>query len=185
MSQYPAVPGLPFSHPLRVAKLSGHAPTAFDIAPDADVLATLAGFLGISRLRKLRFAGTIAPISSGGWELTGTLGATVVQPCTISLAPVTTRIDEPVLRRYLPDLADAEASETEIPEDVDSEPLRDVIDPAAVMIEALALALPPFPRAEGVELGEAIFTEPGKAPLRDKDARPLAGLAALRDKLGK
>jgi uncharacterized metal-binding protein YceD (DUF177 family) len=51
------------------------------------------------------------------------------------------------------------------------------------LAEALALALPLYPRAPGAELGEAAFTEPGKPVLRDEDARPFAGLAHLRDKL--
>ena len=51
--------------------------------------------------------------------------------------------------------------------------------------EALALALPDFPRAEGVELGPAVFTEPGATPMTDEAAKPLAGLADLRDRLKK
>ena len=44
---------------------------------------------------------------------------------------------------------------------------------------ALALALPLYPRAAGVELGEAVFTEPGLAPLREGDLKPFAALAGL------
>jgi len=57
-----------------------------------------------------------------------------------------------------------------------------VIDPAAVMIEALALAMPLYPRAEGADLGEAVHAEPGVTPMRDADARPFAG---LRDRLAR
>jgi hypothetical protein len=32
-------------------------------------------------------------------------------------------------------------------------------------------------------LGEAIFTKAGLAPMKDEDARPFAGLAALKDQL--
>ncbi|MGB1722615.1 MAG: DUF177 domain-containing protein, partial [Paracoccaceae bacterium] len=39
------------------------------------------------------------------------------------------------------------------------------------------------PRAHGADLGEAVFTEPGKAAMRDEDTRPFAGLAALREQL--
>jgi uncharacterized metal-binding protein YceD (DUF177 family) len=58
-----------------------------------------------------------------------------------------------------------------------------VIDVSAVMAEALALHLPLYPRAGGADLGEAVFTEPGLAPMRDEDAKPFAGLAGLRDTL--
>lgn len=174
---------VPVTTPLRVARLSRSAPTAFDIRPDAEARAALAALLGLTRLPKLRFAGRVAPLDGGGWALAGDLGATVVQPCGITLEPVTTRIDEAVLRRFLPDLPEPEGSEEEVPEDVDTEPLGATIDPAAVMAEALALALPAFPRAPEATLGEAVFAAPGVAPLRDADTRPLGALAALRDRL--
>jgi len=178
------VAALPAAMPLRVAQLSRRAPTTFDIAPDGAARALIAGFLGLSGLRKLRFKGALSPRSDGGWDLAGTLGATVVQPCTVTLAPVSTRIDAPVTRRYLPDWSEPDAEEAKMPDDLDSEPLGQVIDPAAVMIEELALAIPPYPRAPGAELGDAVFTEPGKDPMHDDDARPLDGLAALRDRMG-
>ena len=46
----------------------------------------------------------------------------------------------------------------------------------------LLLALPLYPRSENAELGEAVFTEDGVAPLKDEDTKPFAGLAALRDR---
>ena len=114
------------------------------------------------------------------WRLEAELGATVVQPCVVTLAPVTTRIDRPVTRRYLAHMPAPGPGETEMPEDETAEPLPGAVDLDAVMIEALALALPDYPRAAGAELGEAVYTEPGKTPLTDEAARPFAG---LRDKL--
>lgn len=174
---------LTLSAPLRVAKLSPHRPTRFDLAPDDGALQALAGLVGATHLRKLRFAGQIAALSGGGWQLTGHLGATVVQPCRTTLVPVTTRIEEDVERRYLPDLPTDEAEEASLPEDVDVERLPEVIDPAAVLIEALALAVPDFPRAPEAELPEAVFAPPGVEPLRDADLHPMAALAALRDRM--
>ncbi len=43
--------------------------------------------------------------------------------------------------------------EAEMPEDDTAEPLPEVIDPGAVMFEALALALPDYPRAPKAETG--------------------------------
>ena len=53
------------------------------------------------------------------------------------------------------------------------------------MAEALALALPDYPRAPDATLENAQVTEPGIAPMSDEDARPFAALAGLRDKLQK
>lgn len=117
--------------------------------------------------------------------MTARLGATVTQPCAVTLAPVTTRLDLDVTRLFQADFEEIDAPEAEMPEDDSIEPLTRWIDPAAVMEEALVLALPLYPRAEGAELGERVYAEPGVVPLRDEDTRPFAGLAALRDQLGK
>jgi len=169
--------------PLRVAALSTAAPTPFTLEPDAEARTKIAESLGISGIKKLRFIGALAPQGSKDWSLKGTLGATVVQPCGVTLAPVTTRIDETVTRYYVADLPEVSAGEVEMPEDDSIEALPDVIDVSAVMIEALALALPAFPRAEGAELAQTQFAEPGVAPMTDDDAKPFAGLAGLRETL--
>jgi uncharacterized metal-binding protein YceD (DUF177 family) len=67
-----------------------------------------------------------------------------------------------------------------VPEDDSAEPMPEAIDLAEVLREALALALPPWPRAPGAELGEAVFAVPGTAPIRDADLKPFAALAKLR-----
>ncbi|MGI3185571.1 YceD family protein [Nioella aestuarii] len=171
-----------------VSDLSTKSPTRFEITPDAPARAALANDLGIEGIRKLRFSGEIRADGKRDWRLDGRLGATVVQACVVTLAPVTTRIDQDVSRRFLaemPDLKLDESGEAEMPEDDTIEPLTAEIDPATVMAEALALALPLYPRADGAELGVANFAEPGVKPLSDEAAKPFAGLAELRDKLGK
>lgn len=174
---------LPLSCPFRVAALSAHRPTSFAIEPDAETQALIAALLGISAVRGMRFSGEIRPAGKRDFDLDGRLAATVVQPCSLTLAPVTTRIEETVTRRYLSDYRIPEGEEVEIPED-DSEPLPEVIDAGAVAVEALALALPLYPRATGANLPETAFGPPGTAPLSDGDLKPFAGLADLRRRLG-
>lgn len=168
---------------LRVADLPQNAPTAFEITPDKPALEALAAELGLTALRKLRFAGEIRAIGKSDWQLAGTLGATVVQDCVVTLEPVTTRIDEPVQITYLARFDMPQDEEAEMPEDDSTEALGTHIDPAAVMAEALALHIPAYPRKEGAELGEAVYAEKGVTPMRDEDTRPFAGLAALRGQL--
>jgi len=170
---------------LRVSDLSTRSPTTFDIAPDAEARAAVARDFGLQGLRKLRLRGEINAKGASGWELTAMLGATLVQECGITLDPVTTRIDETVTRRYLPDLPEPDPGsiEIEMPENDSIEPLGSVISPWSVMIEALSLAVPAFPRSAGATTGEAVFTEPGTRPMRDEDARPFAGLAGLRARM--
>ena len=173
------------SHPLRIAELPTSRPTRFELIPEDGALAAIAEELGLLKLRKLRFKGEIRTEGREDWRLEAELGATVVQPCVISLEPVTTRIDEKIIRRFVAEMPEAEddGEEVEMPEDDTIEPLGSVIDAAAVMIESLALALPLYPRADGAELGARQFTEPGKQAMTDEETKPFAGLAALRDKL--
>ncbi len=177
-----------WSDPLPVNRLERARDRAFDLAPDAAVRAALAGALDILGLRKLRFRGQLIPEGGADWRLVATLGATVVQPCGITMAPVTTRIDERVERRWTAapgEPPEAARGEVEMTEDENTDDLGKVIDLGLVMAEALSLALPPFPRAEGAGFGQAAYAAPGLAPMDDDDAKPLAKLAEIRDRLAK
>ncbi len=170
---------------LRVSELSQTAENAFALRPDADELARIADELELSTLRKLSFEGRIKPMGDADWALEGRLGATVVQPCVVTLDPVTTRIDTDVVRHFIREYVEPDEPEAEMPEDDTSEALGTWIDPAIVMREALALAVPDYPRKGDAELGQMVYTKPGAAPMTDEDARPFAGLAAFKDKLAK
>lgn len=145
----------------------------------------LARALGLRDLSKLRFKGTLSPRGTQDWLLAGSLGATVVQNCVVTLDPVRTRIDTPVRRLFVADWQEPAGEEIEMPEDDEAEPLGDTIDLAAIMAEALALAMPLYPRKGDAELGQSVHTEPGRRALTDEAAKPFAGLAALRDSLKK
>lgn len=170
---------------LRVADLPQNAPTPFDLRPDSKGLDAIKTELGLLGLRKLSFEGDVRAQGKRDWILAGKLGATVIQPCIVTLEPVTTRIDIPVSRVYLKDWQNPDEPEFEIPEGDETEALGAEIDPASVMIEALSLALPQYPRKDGAELEQAGYTEPGKQAMTDEDAKPFAGLANLRDALKK
>lgn len=171
------------SHPFRVAALSSRKPTRFRIEPDAMTRRMMASELGLIDLPSFRFRGEITPSGARDFVLSAEMEAQVVQSCSVTLAPVPASIGETVRRRYLADWTEPEGEEAEMPEDDTAEALPDVIDAGQVAMEALALALPLYPRAPGVELGEAVFAPPGVAPLRDGDLNPFAGLAALKDRL--
>ncbi len=171
---------------LRVSSLRQSGKTPVRLEPDAEERKALAQELGAVSIRKLRFEGALTPLGRRGWRLQAQLGATVVQYCIVTLDPVTTRIDTEVVREFVPTemLDEPEAgTEIEMPEDDSVEPLGDEIDVQAAMTEALSLALPTYPRKDGVELGAARFAEDGVAPMTDEATRPFAGLAALREKM--
>ena len=164
----------------RMADLATRKATPFDIMPDASTRAAMAQDLGIIDIRKLRLRGEIAPQGGKDWHLTATLGATVVQSCVVTLEPVVTRMDEPISRTYVANFEEPDAAEAEMPEDDTVEPIPTTLDLEALLAEALSLALPPFPRVEGAELGALNYAAEGTTPMSDEDAKPFAGLGALK-----
>jgi uncharacterized metal-binding protein YceD (DUF177 family) len=173
----------PLTLPFRTQGLSPKKPTRFSLIPDLAVRTGVAQALGISAVHALTFTGEMRPIGRRDVLLEGVLTARVEQPCGISLAPVVTDITESVTRRYIADWQDPAGDEVEMPDDDTTDPLPEVIDVGLVAVEALSLALPLYPRAPGVALGEAVFAGPDAVPLRDADVRPFASLAALKAKL--
>ncbi len=176
-------PALP-SQPYRSALVSGRKILRFDFAPDAQARAQMAQSLGLLDLPEFGFKGEMSPMGRADVVLRAEMMGLVVQPCSITLAPVRSRIKDSVVRHYRAEYIEATGDEAEIPDD-DADPMPEIIDVAAVALEALALALPLYPRAKGAELGEAVFAAPGVAPLKSDDLKPFAGLAGLAAQLKK
>ena len=103
------------SQPYRVTALPSRRPTRFDLRPDDAARQALAAELGILAIPELRFRGEIRADGRRDFLLEGRLEASVVQACVVTLAPVETRIEEPVRRRYLADFVLPEGDEIEIP----------------------------------------------------------------------
>lgn len=171
------------THIIRFAELPNRKRSQFSIQPDAAGRRALADTLGLQAIKKIRFDGMLIPMSKRDWRIEATLGATIVQDCVVTLAPVTTRIDEDVQRSYVTDIDTPDDVEVEMVEDDTTDPLPDTLDLVDVMAEALVLIMPAYPRAEGAESTTHGVTEPGKRVMTDEDARPFAGLAALRANL--
>ncbi len=170
---------------LPVASLARRGDNPVSLVPGADALAGLAADLALLGLRKVTLKGAFYPVGKRDWQLKAHLGATVVQPCIVTLKPVTTRIEEDIERLWSANADDIPDTgpEEEMPEDTSLEKLGKEIDVGQVLREALALALPLYPRVKDASLDTAHFAAPGTKPMSDEDARPFAGLAALRGQL--
>ena len=178
---------LPLARPLAVGRLSRRRDTAFSVEAGPEERAALARFLGVDRVDRLSFEGSLSPVDGEGWEARGRLVADLQQTCVVSLAPVTQHHDAEIVRLYLPAETMSPVREVTVaPDEADEpDPFTDTIDPAALAVESLVMMVDPYPRAEGAALGRAAFAAPGAEPLEDKETRPFAGLAALRQRLAK
>jgi len=171
---------------VEVSSLRANVDNAFLVSPNAAARDELAHFLDLVEIRKLRFQGTISAQGRKDWRLEGTLGATVVQSCVVTSVPVTTRIDAAVSRLYMNEADPTPtANEIEFEGNDEVEPLGDQIDLWQTMQESLALELPQYPHAPGVEPGDFSISPPGSAPILPEETKPFASLAELRDKLSK
>jgi uncharacterized metal-binding protein YceD (DUF177 family) len=168
----------------RTGGLSQRKPTRFRYEPDAAGRAAMGEELELLGLAFLRFEGELRPVGRDELILTARLEARADQACVVTLAPVPARVDQAVSRRYVADFPTPEGDEMEMPEDDSVEPMPEVIDLADIAAEALALALPEYPRAPGAELGEIVHIPPGATPIVEVESKPFAGLASLAEKLG-
>lgn len=161
---------------LRTAHLSSRQANVFSLTPNAEARARIAGELGLLKLPRLSFTGSIIADLNDTWTLKAKLTAQVVQPSVVTLEPVSADIGEDVRRVFSPHLSTPEGEEAEMPDD-EVEPLGQYIDLEALMTEELSLALPLYPRLPGEKLEDAPAPQD-----EDETRRPFAGLADLLQK---
>jgi len=167
----------------RTGGLSPRKPTRFTYAPDAEARRAIADDLDLLALKGLELTGEIRPAGRDELVLEARLTARADQPCSVTLKPVPAVIDEPVRRRYVAGYELPEGDEVEMPEDDTVEPMPEVIDLAEIAAEALALALPLYPRAPGAEFSQTLHAGDGVAPLSDADVKPFSALQGLAEQL--
>jgi hypothetical protein len=145
------------------------------LSADAKTRMAIAGDLDLEDLASLEAQLSLRPWLDGV-SIEGRLRAVATRICGLSLEPFEVEIDEPIAVRIVPaGSVNAPQTDDEVIVDLDAEDPPDiaedgVIDLAAYVIEALALALDPFPRKPG-----AIFEPPEPtAPIS-----PFAALSAL------
>lgn len=157
----------------------------FDLEFSEVLISQIIQKLELISLCKAKFSGTILPLGTGDWKLSGILGASVDQPCSLTLAPVRTRIDIPVVRNFRRSLPEQSKNvlEREMHEDDNDEQLDNVIDILKIFSEALSLALPDYPRTKNVFTEIVDYGPPGVAALTDDSAKPFAVLATLKSRL--
>jgi uncharacterized metal-binding protein YceD (DUF177 family) len=147
---------------------------------DAPTRAAIARVAGLVELPRLSARLEAQRRGAAGLHVIGTVSATVVQSCVVTLEPVTNEIAEAVDLMFEPASAAPARSEAEIEVDPEEagdppEPLVDgTVDLGALAIEFLLLGLDPYPRKP-----DAVFSVPHAD---ESVTSPFAALAALKPK---
>ena len=172
------LPDLPWTQPLAVATLNGVAHQ--HLVPDAVIRAAIARFSALHALDALDATLSLAPRSDGLIRITGSLEAKVQPICVVTLEPFEQTIRTDIEASFAPAAVIAKMAKRildekiENPEDLPDEIQDGQIDPAALVVEMLILALDPYPRKPGSAF--AAHEEPVEA------LSPFAALQALKDK---
>ena len=148
---------------------------ALDATPaECAALAERFGILGIGALSaRIR----LEPETGGSIRARGVLTAEVEQACIVTLDPVRQLVRAPIDLRLL---NEGEAPGDDDPDSPDEiETLGGIVDLGEAVAEQLALALDPYPRAEGAELPAF---DPPEEPEPEQPAKPnpFAALGKLR-----
>ena len=166
----------PFSHPYELGRLS-QAGDEVTIAPDKDELGRIADWAGVDGVESFIARIDLRKITPTRFAFDADLAADIVQSCVVSLEPVRTRIERKFSRDlFLTAAAQHAAKEIDIAP-VDEDGREEIAslryDLAVPVLEELALAIDPYPRAPGVH-----FEPPPDGDLAE--SHPFAALKSLR-----
>lgn len=181
---------LPFLRPFAVARASA---TAFDmtVEANADERAETAAFLDVRSVESLTASLRISPWRRDGVRVRGTVHAEITQSCVVTLEPLGAVIEEEVDATFLPENSRQfhrklnEEGELIVDPNGPDEPEPfggSEIDIAALVVEAIGLAIDPYPRKPDAALPEELVA-PEEA---DEEAppSPFAALKNWKDKSG-
>jgi uncharacterized metal-binding protein YceD (DUF177 family) len=140
--------------------------------------AEITAFLEVSDVPRLEVDLKALPLR-GGIRVTGRLRADVVQPCVVTFVPVHQAIDEPVDRIFQPGREAPQTGGGEVFVDLEADDTPDYfdgpeLDLSDLVLETLALAIDPYPRAPGASVEDVLPQD------EDDDSSPFASLKTLK-----
>lgn len=168
----PVPEDLPLRHVLSLAEIP---PNGVDVRlnPGESERATLAQLLEVSALPAFSALIHVAPEGAEGLHVTGTVEATVVQICGVTLEPFEAAVHEEIDVHFVPEgTVPPPESEEDEAYDPPDEIIGGAVDIGSLAAEFLALGIDPYPRKPG-----AVFEAP---PEDAAAASPFAALARLK-----
>jgi uncharacterized metal-binding protein YceD (DUF177 family) len=152
-----------WSRPVRLTR----EPRVVAIEANAGERAALAARFGIPAIHALSARLDLVPEPGGSVRARGALEATVEQCCVVTLDPVVQPVSAPLDLRILEDGAEPADNDPSSPDEIESR--GGIVDLGEAVAEQLALALDPYPRADGAALpaldeGEAASEQAPERP---------------------
>ena len=184
--------GAEFVKLLKVDRLK-RDPLTFSFVANEKERANLASRLDILALDSLEVSGEVARKSESSLlELSGTVKAEAVQACVISLKPVPQKIDVAFSVCYTFSKEDSVLDDTDYVVGKDEDDLPEYveegkIDAVLAVLEQIALALDPYPRAEGAEISDGAkeFLQQSEEKAEGETEEVYKPFANLKDMLNK
>jgi uncharacterized metal-binding protein YceD (DUF177 family) len=181
MAALPPDPELEYSFPLDATQIPALGREYDLTAKDAE-RARVAKRIDVLELKSLVATMHVGPGGGGLIEVRGRLKAELVQACVVTLEPVPDSIAEEftlLFSRQAPKPKPAQEVVIDNGEDPPEVLNGDVLDLGEVIVEQLALAVNPYPRAPGAEFKPVVVGEV-EAPIAT--VSPFAALAKLKTK---
>lgn len=148
------------------------------VSADSEACAAIAEQLAIVDVGRFEAELDIRPFR-GGYQVSGQAGASVIQTCVITLEPVaneiTVEVNRVFMRGQAPDRGGPPNTDDYVDAETEDEPdwfEGDWLDLGPLLIETIALALDPYPRAPGAALDPSLVGG-------EDEASPFAALAGL------
>lgn len=166
-----------FSRLFQIGEL-GHDSQRFEIRAEPQECTAVAHRLQLLGLDRLEAHGSVESAGRGAVRVRGTLSAAVTQECVVTLEPVSSVVEAGFERLFVR-AGEPGPLVTVDPDAPDREPLlTDYLDLGEIVVEELALALDPYPRAPGAD---DFLRQYGQTPGPEADdtASPFVRLATV------
>lgn len=169
----------PLSHPISVNDVPQSGVTVKFSADDSERKA-LADVYDVAGVEALEAVLTVKPWRRDGLSVAGTVVASVIQPCVVTLVPVAQQIEEEIDLHFQPSMRirsqGKEISIDPVGEDPPEVFDGDSLDLGAIAAEHVALGIDLYPRAPGARLDLAVEEEEDD----DEEPSPFAALERLK-----
>ncbi|MBL4692975.1 MAG: DUF177 domain-containing protein [Magnetovibrio sp.] len=173
----------------RIVQLSelGSCPFELDVVATDEELKALEKRLLVDGLKNFKAHVSFALVAKTDVTASGTLSATVTQPCSVTLKPVTTDVSVNFSIQYTTEIEDEEDEDEEsddfFEEQADPpEPLIDEqINIGEALVEQLALEIDPFPRVQGAVFEGFVSKSKDISDHEFEKKNPFAVLSQLKE----